>query len=282
LLRLGRRPWQAHAELVQSCGSAVAVLERELSEQRGQASLLPGDPAPLLEAAAADIARWQADGHRLITVLDSDYPLNLHGVHDRPPLIFVAGRLEPGDRRSVAVIGSRRAAPADLAEAQSIARYLVGAGFVVVSGLAAGIDAWAHESTLAAGGRTLAVIGTGLARCYPPQNADLQRQIATGGAVISQFWPATPPSRQSFPLRNAVMSGLALGTVVVQASLTSGARVQARLALAHGRPVFLSQALLVQDWARGPAARPGVHIFRDPEQITPTLGQLYDTDELVE
>ncbi|MGP0053468.1 MAG: DNA-processing protein DprA [Solirubrobacteraceae bacterium] len=267
---------------MQSRGSAVAVLERELSEQRGQASLLPEDPALLLEAAAADIARWQADGHKVITVLDADYPLNLHGVHDRPPVIFVAGRLELGDRRSVAVVGSRRAAAADLKEAQAIAGCLVSAGFVVVSGLAAGIDASAHESTLAAGGRTLAVIGTGLAHCYPTQNADLQRRIAIGGAVISQFWPETPPSRQSFPLRNAVMSGLALGTVVVQASLTSGARVQARLALAHGRPVFLRRALLEQDWARELAARPGVHVFRDPEQITTTLGQLYATDELVE
>jgi DNA processing protein len=126
------------------------------------------------------------------------------------------------------------------------------------------------------------VIGTGLAHSYPPQNAALQRRIADESAVVSQFWPEQPPTRQSFPMRNAVMSGLALGTVVVEASPRSGARVQARRALAHGRPVFLVRALLSQPWARELAAAPGVHVVDAPGEITTTIERRNATDALVE
>ena len=162
-------------------------------------------------------------------------------VHDRPPLLFVAGRLTTADERSVAVIGARRASDEGRAVAAEFAAELTAAGWVVVSGLAAGIDTAAHRAALEHGGRTLAVIGTGLQHSYPPENAELQRTIAQRGAVISQFWPDSPPTRQSFPMRNAVMSGISRGSVLIEASERSGARVQARLALAHGRPVFLHE-----------------------------------------
>ena len=152
----------------------------------------------------------------------------------------------------------------------------------MVSGLAAGIDTAAHEAALAAGGRTVAVIGTGLRHSYPPENAALQRRIAAEGAVVSQFWPDAPPSRTTFPLRNAVMSGLALGTVVVEASFRSGARLQARLALAHGRPVFLWRAVLDEPWAREVAQRPGVHVIDEPAQVMETVERLNAMDALVE
>ena len=144
-------------------------------------------------------------------------------------------------------------------------------GYTVVSGLAAGVDAAAHREALAAGGRTVAVIGTGLQHSYPPENAELQQQLAASSAVVSQFWPETEPSRAGFPMRNAVMSGLALGTAIVEASVTSGARIQARRALAHGRPVFLARALISQPWARELAARPGVHVYDEPDEITAAL-----------
>jgi DNA processing protein len=159
---------------------------------------------------------------------------------------------------------------------------LTSAGYVVVSGLAAGIDTAAHEAALATGGRTVAVIGTGLRHSYPPQNAQLQRRIAAEGAVVSQFWPEQPPTRLSFPRRNAVMSGCALGTVVVEASPRSGARLQTRLALAHGRPVFLWRALLDQPWALELAQRPGVYVIDEPGQIVETVERLDTTDALVE
>jgi DNA processing protein len=279
LLRTGTQAWQHYAGLVEEAGSALAVLERETRERRpGQASLFtdPAEPAPdqMLESATADIERWLNQGMRLLTVLEAEYPDNLRSVHDRPPLIFVSGELRNEDACSVAVVGTREGSAAGAAEASAVAEHLIDAGFTVVSGLAAGIDTAAHTASLARGGRTIAVLGTGLLRVYPPQNAELQRRIARRGAVISQFWPDAPPSRHSFPMRNAVMSGLTLGSVVVEATRTSGARIQARLALAHGRPVFLLRRLLHEDWAREFAARPGAHVVDEPAEITQIIGRL--------
>jgi DNA processing protein len=281
LLRIGHRPWHQYAELVENAGSAVSTLQQELGHPAGQTSLLPEDPEPAIAQASSEIERWRADGIRLVSVLDPDYPDNLRAVHDRPPLIFVAGGLARSDRRSVAVVGARRASRQGLNRAREIAEHLVGSGYVVVSGLAAGIDTTAHTAALGAGGRTLAVIGTGLAHSYPPENAALQRRIAGAGAVISQFWPDSPPSRRSFPMRNAVMSGLTLGTVLVEASPTSGARIQARLALAHGRPVFLVDSLLSQPWARDLATRPGTHVVGSAREITSAIERLNSSGALV-
>jgi DNA processing protein len=282
LLRRGRHRWHEYAEAVERAGSAHAVLDEELAAPDRQGSLLPEDPSRLLETAATDIDAWHREGWQLITILDAEYPENLRTVHDRPPLIYVAGRLTPQDARSIAVVGARRASAAGRSAAISIAEALVQAGYAVVSGLATGIDAAAHEAALAAGGRTVAVIGTGLRHSYPPENAALQRRIAAEGAVVSQFWPDQPPTRKSFPLRNGVMSGLARGTVVVEASFRSGARLQTRLALAHGRPVFLWRTLLDQPWAQELTERPGVHVIDEPAQIVPTVERLRATDALVE
>jgi DNA processing protein len=285
LLRTGSRPWQHYAELVEQAGSAAAVLEQEQSEHVcDQARLFGGEdtepPERLLAAAAAEVERWHDEGIRLLTVLDADYPENLRAVHDRPPVIFVAGRLIPQDARSLAVIGTRNATAEGTAAARAVAVHLAQAGFTVFSGLAAGIDSAAHAAALGAGGRTVAVIGTGLRHVYPPENAELQRRIVHEGAVISQFWPEHPPSRQTFPLRNAVMSGLTLGSVVVEASRTSGARLQARLALAHGRPVFLLRRLLRDEWAREFAQRPGTHVISEPAEITRVVQRLTSTGAL--
>jgi DNA processing protein len=282
LLRLGRRPAQEYSPLVEEAGAAEAILRQELDSPTGQVSLLPGDPEPAITRAGVQIDAWRDAGYRLITLLDNGYPQNLRLVHDRPPLIFTTGELGPVDSRSVAVIGARRATISGMTAAARIAEHLVSTGYVVVSGLAAGIDAAAHTAALAAGGRTLAVIGTGLAHSYPAQNAALQRRIADEGAVVSQFWPEQPPTRRSFPMRNAVMSGLALGTVVVEASPRSGARVQARRALAHGRPVFFLRRLLSQPWARELAVWPGVHVVDAPGEITTMIERLSATDALVE
>ncbi len=279
LLRAGRRPWQLYADLVEEAGSAIAVYEREQGSDDPQQTLFGApsaapDGSSELDAVVGEIADWAADGMELVTVLDREYPENLRAAHDRPPLIFVAGRLVPDDAHSAAVVGTRRPSPAGVHAAQAIARHLVHTGYTVVSGLAAGIDTAAHTAALDSDGRTVAVIGTGLRRSYPPQNSRLQRRIASECAVLSQFWPDAPPSRRSFPMRNAVMSGLALATVVVEASPTSGSRTQARLALAQGRPVFLHHGLLVQPWAAELAARPGAHAVRSPDEITTTIERL--------
>jgi DNA processing protein len=269
LLRTGARPWREYAELVEANGSAIAVLQ---GEHGGQGSLFAAEDATA--DAAADVESWQREGMRLLTVLDHEYPRNLRAVRDRPPLMFVDGRLHPGDARSLAVIGARQATSRGREVAVDIAEHLVDAGYAVVSGLASGIDTAAHTATLGRAGRTLAVIGTGLKRVYPPQNAALQRRIAREGAVVSQFWPDAPPTRRTFPMRNAVMSGMTLGSVIVEASLTSGSRLQARLALEQGRHVFLHTALLEQDWARELAERSRTHVFSDPHEITDAVDRL--------
>ena len=282
LLRTGRRPWVEYAALVEERGNATAVLEEELGSPGGQGTLLPGLAATfdvLIENAGYDVDRWAAQGIRLVTVLDSDYPPNLRAVHDRPPMVFVAGTLAERDAKSVAVVGARKATPSGVEQATRIAELLVDHDYTVVSGLAAGIDTASHATALRRQGRTIAVIGTGLARAYPPQNAQLQRAIANKCAVVSQFWPDSPPTRRSFPMRNAVMSGIALATVVVEASHTSGARTQARLALAQGRPVFLLASLVErQPWAKQCAARPGTHVVDKPEQITNAVDRLMTSD----
>jgi DNA processing protein len=296
LLRTARRPWAEYADLVEECGSARMILERESGAALpGQTSLFPADgsagapagggEAPCavdLDRAREDLARWDAEGMRLVTVLEPDYPPNLRAVHDRPPMVFVAGRLTPADARGIAVVGARKASPLGVAAARAISEHLIGAGYTVVSGLAAGIDTAAHTAALGRSGRTVAVIGTGLARSYPPENTNLQRRIASECAVVSQFWPDSPPSRRSFPMRNAVMSGLTLATVVVEASETSGARMQARLALAQGRPVFLLASLLTtQAWAREYARRPATHVVSAPAEITAVVERLTSPGTLV-
>jgi DNA processing protein len=283
LLRVGRRPWHVYAELVEEAGSARAVLDRELeADEGGQTTLAPSDPEPHVNEAAADIDNWTAAGIRTITVLDPGYPENLGAVHDRPPVIFVAGELLPRDVRSVAVIGTRRPSADGLETATAIAHRLATSGLTVVSGLAAGVDTAVHEATLEAGGRTVAVIGTGLHHSYPPQNAQLQRRIAQTCAAVSQFWPDAPPRREAFPERNATMSGLTLATVIVEASQMSGARIQARRALAHGRPVLLARQTLVEPWAREFARRPGTHVIGSPAEIEGILDRLSATGTLTE
>jgi DNA processing protein len=288
LLRTGRRPWVEYAELAEELGSATAALQQEIGSGQQpdhQTSLLPSVPVKaddLTDQAKADLERWDAQGMRLVTVLDLGYPPNLRAVHDRPPILFIAGQLTATDAKAVAVVGARKATETGIEQAEKIAEHLIHTGYTVVSGLAAGIDTAAHTAALAAEGRTLAVIGTGLTRIYPPQNEALQRRITDQCAVISQFWPDAPPTKRSFPMRNAVMSGMALATVVVEASETSGARTQARLALAHGRPVFLTKTLVKkQPWAQQLAQRPGTHIIHNPTEITTALERLTAPGTLV-
>jgi DNA processing protein len=283
LLRLGPHRWPLYSELVEQHASALAVIEHERAESPlGQTRLpLSGDRDELIERAASDLAAWEAAGMTPVTVLDPAYPDNLRTVHDRPPLLFVAGRLESADSRSIAVVGSRHPSPDGRQDARAVARHLCDAGYTVISGLAAGIDTEAHAAALSQNERTVAVIGTGLTRCYPPENEALQRTIVQRGAVVSQFWPESGPDRENFRKRNAVMSGMSLGTVVVEASARSGARIQARLALSHGRPVFLAGPLLSQEWAKALAQRPGTWVFQTPSDITDTVQRLLSPGALV-
>jgi DNA processing protein len=209
-----------------------------------------------------------AEGVRLTTVLDDDYPANLRLIYNLPPFLTYRGTLQGDDARSVAVVGTREASAEGIALTRRLATQLVEAGVTVLSGLARGIDTAAHDATLEAGGRTIAVMGTGIRRVYPPENEGLADRIAATGAIVSQFWPDGPPTTYTFPRRNITMSGMGQGTVVVEASATSGAKLQARYALEHGKRLFLPASLVRQrQWARKYLERPGAIEVRDVDDI---------------
>lgn len=210
---------------------------------------------------------------RLVTVLDDDYPSNLRLISNLPPFLFLlGGRIEDADLRSVAVVGTRKPSPAGQSRAARLARDLVKNGVTVVSGLAAGIDTAAHTAALEAGGRTIAVIGTGVTRVYPAENRGLMERIEQAGTVVSQFWPSTSPATWTFPRRNVVMSGIAQGTAVIEATSTSGAKMQARLALEHGKRAFLLRTLVTeQPWAQKYVAQRGAIEVADVDDIVKWL-----------
>jgi DNA processing protein len=209
------------------------------------------DRPALTDRVAAELGAASSAGARLVTVLDPDYPANLRLVPNLPPFLFCRGELRHDDARSVAVVGAREASDAGIREAANMSRLLGEDAVTVVSGLARGIDAAAHRAALDAGARTIAVLGTGITRCYPSENQGLADAIADSGALVSQFWPTTHPSRYTFPRRNVVTSGISQGTIVIEATGTSGAKMQARLALEHGKKVFLIRSLVQsQPWAR--------------------------------
>jgi DNA processing protein len=260
LLRQPGLSWSEIAHDVQEVGSALAVLDRVI----GQPDTLFADTRsvePLLAAAAVDLAAWQAEGITVRAFFDDEYPAQLRDIREMPPLLFTRGDLI-SDPRAIAVIGSRDASSRGIDIARSVATSLAHRGVTVVSGLAKGIDTAAHLAALDADGRTVAVIGTGIRRCYPAVNRRLQERIAECGLVVSQFWPDAGPTKQSFPMRNAVMSGYAAATVVIEAGERSGARIQARLALQHGRPVVLATQVMQHEWARKFADLPGVYVAR--------------------
>lgn len=169
---------------------------------------------------------------------DPDYPPRLRAIADPPSFLYVKGEIRPEDANAIAVVGSRNASPYGLKMARDLCHALAALGFTVVSGMARGIDGQAHEAALSAGGRTIAVLGSGADVVYPREHKALYQRIGENGAVISEFPLGTPPLAQNFPYRNRLISGLALGVVVVEATEKSGSLITARLALEQGREVF--------------------------------------------
>jgi DNA processing protein len=189
--------------------------------------------------AEEEARRARALGVRIVGRGEPDYPAWLDQTFDPPPVLFVRGRLVAGEgEQAVSVVGARKATEVGRAFARELAAGLVAAGLAVVSGLARGIDAAAHEGALDAGGRTVAVLGSGLDRLYPPEHAALAGQIANTGAVVSEFPFGTGPWKANFPRRNRVIAGWGRGVVVVEAGARSGALVTAHVALDEGREVM--------------------------------------------
>jgi DNA processing protein len=269
--------WYRTAALIEDAGSALRVVSRDWS------GFEPFDlsvaDAMAARVESSDIARYEAlvaayedRGIHVVTVLDSAYPTNLRHVYNRPPFLFVRGDLLEADNRAVAIVGTRAPSDIGLDLAARLSTGLAAKGVTVLSGLARGIDSAAHRAALEAGGRTVAVMGTGIDTVYPAENEALAEAILESGALVSQFWPTAPPTRVSFPLRNVVMSGMAIGTVVVEAGPTSGARMQARLALEHGKRLFLVRSLVMhEEWARRYAERKGTMVVDSVEDILDEL-----------
>src|SRR5437867_894011 len=194
----------------------------------------------------------KAQDHITIALGDERYPELLRAIYDPPAVLYCDGSVEPGDRQAVAIVGSRQATPYGLRITETLAGELSALGFTILSGFARGIDAAAHRAALAAGGRTIAVLGCGLDVDYPPGHASLRAEIAGSGAVLTEFAPGTPPRATNFPRRNRIISGLALGVVVVEAAEDSGSLITARLALEQGREVVAVPGSIDAPTSRGP------------------------------
>ena len=177
-------------------------------------------------------------GGRIITVWDEGFPSLLKNIYDPPLLLYILGQFDEKDKYSIAVVGTRQPTDYGKIQAEKIARDLVEQNITIVSGLARGIDSVAHSSALKNNGRTIAVIGSGLDIIYPAENKKLFNQISESGVVVSEFNLGTIPNAENFPKRNRIISGLSLGTVVVETAITGGAMQTARLALDQNREVF--------------------------------------------
>ena len=177
-------------------------------------------------------------GISLVTLDDANYPGALRTIHDPHFLLYMKGTLLPGDAAAIGVVGSRRTTHYGKEQAKKLSFQLARAGFCIISGLARGIDTAAHEAALAANGRTIAVLGSGIGNVYPPENQSLADRIAENGAVLSEFPVLYVPDKQSFPLRNRIVAGMSQGLLVVEAPVRSGSLITANQALEQGRTVF--------------------------------------------
>ncbi len=208
--------------------------------------------SPDWERVETDLEWLQQEGCQLLTRHHPHYPTQLRELPDAPPLLFLRGSAELLSDPQLAVVGSRNPSASGRETAHDFARTLAATGMVITSGLAMGIDAASHQGALDGGGQTIAVTGTGLDRVYPASNRELAHAIIDGGgAILSEYSPGTPPHAGNFPRRNRIISGLSLGTLVVEAALRSGSLITARLAAEQGREVFAIPGSIHNPLARG-------------------------------
>ncbi|WP_238139520.1 DNA-processing protein DprA [Roseateles aquatilis] len=238
-------------------GSPSAALD---AGSAGWAALLGPDEAAKLAQPTVDLDRlvqrtqtWLERGERrsILLVGDADYPAPLLNIADPPLMLYLDGRRDLLQQRCVAVVGSRRPSPQGDDNARHFARGLGQAGFCVVSGLALGIDGAAHEAALDTPGGTIAVLGTGLDKIYPLEHADLARQVARRGLLLSEYFIGTPPMGPNFPRRNRIIAGLSEGCLVVEAAMKSGSLITARQASEAGREVFAVPGSIHSPQSRG-------------------------------
>jgi DNA processing protein len=244
------------ADLMRRFGSACAIIrakEEELRQVKGIGTETAGRIRTLRDGKALmrELQKAEKLGVKIAVQDDHSYPAALLNMVYPPPAIYVLGEVLPSDAFSIAIVGSRRPSHYGRRVAGQMAKNAVKEGLTVVSGMARGIDSAAHEGALAGGGRTIAVLGSGIDVMYPPENKELAKKIAENGAVVSEFPFGACPFPQNFPRRNRVISGLALGVVIVQAGETSGALITADFALEQGREVFAVPGEIGNPLSRG-------------------------------
>lgn len=273
------------------------VRVRRLLEAFGAAEAILGAPKDRLmrvdgigPETAAILHRWQdhADpaaeirqaaerGIAIITGDDEDYPAPLRDAYDPPLLLYVWGKLEARDRHAIGIVGSRRETHYGRQAARKLSFQLAQAGFTIISGLARGIDTSAHEAAVAANGRTIAVLGSGLGQLYPPENLALAEKIADGrGAVVSEFPLATPPDKQTFPMRNRIVAAWSRAILVVECPLWSGSLITANLASEYGKPIFAVPGPIDKPTSAGcnQLIRDGATLVADASHLLDDLGEL--------
>lgn len=266
-------------KLLADFGSPAAILGAS-REQLRAAGVGPQSidyiASPDREAVEADLAWSAAPDNRIVTCHAPDYPPLLKELSDPPALLFVHGDPEYLTQPQLAIVGSRNPSHDGQAMAREFAAHLASCGLTVTSGLASGIDGAAHRGALEAGGATVAVTGTGLDRVYPARHRELAHQIAANGALVSEFAPGTAPVAANFPRRNRIISGLSLGTLVVEAALRSGSLITARSALEQGREVFAIPGSIHNPLARGCHAliREGAKLVETADHILEELASL--------
>lgn len=269
--------------LLRALGSPEAVFAAPASELKSTvkpavaAEIAKGIP----DASIAPALAWlEEGGNHVVTLADADYPQALLNIPDPPLLLYVKGRLDLLNKPALAVVGSRNATPQGLANAEAFSRSLSQAGYCVVSGLAHGVDAAAHRGALQGPGGSIAVIGTGLDRVYPATNRDLAHALAIDGAIVSEFPLGTPPLAANFPRRNRIISGLCVGTLVVEASVQSGSLITARLALEQDRDVFAIPGSIHSPQSKGchRLIKQGAKLVETAQDILEELGAIPASD----
>ncbi|MEW6569805.1 MAG: DNA-processing protein DprA [Nitrospirota bacterium] len=224
-------------------------------------------------AAQKVIEIIEREGMTAITLEDPRYPVALKQIEDAPIVVYMRGDIQPCDRHAIAIVGSRRPTHYGASVAERMSEELASMGFTVVSGMARGIDSISHKGALKAGGRTIAVLGSGLDRPYPPENKILMEKITYSGCVLSEFTPGTPPDKENFPRRNRIISGLCLGVLVVEATSDSGSLITAAYALDQNREVFAVPGSITSANSEGTnkLIRRGAILTRNAEDIIKEL-----------
>lgn len=256
----------------------LAACQSELRETPGVGSKLAARIAAAREEvdAEGEIELCRRAGVDIISEADELYPPALREIPDPPGVLFVRGALRPQDQLAIAIVGTRHASTYGRTQAERLAGSLARAGLTVVSGLARGIDGAAHRGALAAGGRTLAVLGSGVLNIYPPEHAQLADDVIARGALISESPPRQAPLSGSFPQRNRIISGLALGVIVIEAAERSGALITARHAMEQGREVFALPGPVDSRTSRGchRLIRDGAKLVESADDVLEELGPL--------